>query len=152
MYHAADGKLYALDKATSNIVWERALHGGWTMSSPAVSGDRVVAGGPDGYLYCLDAATGKDVWLTPSGNPILYYRPYSRDGNPFVSSPAISGDVVYCGSGDGKLYAYDLKGGKVVWSYDLGVPVTSSPAVSGNTVTTSTKNGYAFSAVGCESL
>jgi outer membrane protein assembly factor BamB len=146
VYHAADSKLHALDAATSEVVWSFPLPGGWTQSSPAVSGQKVVVGGPDGKVYCVDAQTGKEVWSTSTGREILFFQPYARNGNPVASSPAISGDVVYCGGGDGRLRAFDLADGKVMWAYDLGVPVTSSPAVSGNAVYVCTFDGtlYAF--------
>lgn len=103
-------------------------------------------GASDGKLYALDSANGKEVWSFQTGKSSLALMPYSRDGSPVISSPVVSGDVVYVGSTDGRFYALDAVSGKVLWSYDLGAPVTASPAVSGNTVYIASFDGtvYAF--------
>lgn len=147
LFYAANCKLHALDPASGNELWAAPLPGGWPISSPAVRGHRVVVGSGDGKLYCMGTATGKEQWSCETGGPILFFGAYSRTAKPVVSSPAISGEVVYFGGVDGRLYALELATGKPLWSYDLGVPVTSSPAVSGNSVFVSTFDGtvYAFS-------
>jgi outer membrane protein assembly factor BamB len=144
VYHAADGKLHAVEADSGEEKWGFDLPGGWAISSPAVSGGKVVVGGADGVIYSVDASTGKEAWHYQTGSPLLFFTPYSRDGGPIVSSPAIAGGFVYCGGVDGKLYALDFENGNVLWSYDLGVPITSSPAVSGNAVYVSTYDGTVF--------
>ena len=141
IYHAANNKLHCADAATGAGIWTADLPGTWTISSPVVSGDRVFVGGPDGNMRCFDAATGNPRWSTSADGPILCFTPYGRSGNPFIASPAVSGETVYCPSGDGKLYAYEANDGKVLWSYDLGVPITSSAAISGNAVYVTTFDG-----------
>lgn len=146
VYHAADSSLYALDAARGEVIWSFPLPGGWPLSSPAVADGRVVVGGPDGSIYCLDSATGRQLWSAKTGRELLFYRPYGRTGNPVVSSPAVSGNVAYCGGVDGRFYALDMVDGRELWSYDLGVPVTASAAVSGNAVYAAAYDGtvYAF--------
>jgi outer membrane protein assembly factor BamB len=47
---------------------------------------------------------------------------------------------VFVGSSDGRLYAIDLAGGKVVWEHDEGAAFTASPALaSGKIVIGSTE-------------
>jgi outer membrane protein assembly factor BamB len=58
-----------------------------------------------------------------------------------ISSPAIVGNRVYIGSGDGHLYALDLRSGKELWSFDAGAPIASSPAVAGDLVIVGTYDG-----------
>ncbi|HET7458662.1 MAG TPA: PQQ-binding-like beta-propeller repeat protein [Gemmatimonadaceae bacterium] len=58
-----------------------------------------------------------------------------------VSSPAIAGGVVYVGSNDGSLYAFDLATGDRRWRADLGSPVASSPAVGGGLVYAAGRDG-----------
>ena len=48
-----------------------------------------------------------------------------------LSSPAISGDLIYVGANDGMLHALDRESGHSRWDFDFGVPVASCPAVSG---------------------
>ena len=51
------------------------------------------------------------------------------------SSPAVSGDYLYIGSGY-SLYCVDKNTGELIWEFEteVGYPVESSPAVSGNYV------------------
>lgn len=146
LYYPADGNLHALDPATGAERWSFQLPGGWTISTPAVAGGMVLTGGGEGKLYALDAATGREIWRFQTGKALLDFSPYQRSASPVIGSPAVSGNVVFLGGVDGKLYALALKTGKLQWSYQLGTPITASPAVSGNTVYLSTFDGtvYAF--------
>ena len=62
------------------------------------------------------------------------------------SSPAVSGDKVIVGSGDGRLYMLRLADGKEVWAYEIGHPIASSPAVAQGVVVIGCDDGtvYAF--------
>jgi outer membrane protein assembly factor BamB len=46
-----------------------------------------------------------------------------------MSSPAVSGDVVYFGSGDHNVYALDARTGQLRWTFTTGNVVHASPAV-----------------------
>jgi len=50
------------------------------------------------------------------------------------SSPAISDDIVYIGSGDGYVYALDAATGTEKWEYKVGGGIWSSPAVTCDTL------------------
>jgi outer membrane protein assembly factor BamB len=58
-----------------------------------------------------------------------------------IGSPAVAGDVVYVGSGDGNLYALDRVTGAVRWKRDVGSPIASSPAVGTRRVFFGTRDG-----------
>jgi outer membrane protein assembly factor BamB len=58
-----------------------------------------------------------------------------------ISSPAVVGNSVYVGSGDGHLYALDRLTGKQLWSYDAGSAIMSSPAVANGLVVVGTYDG-----------
>ena len=47
-----------------------------------------------------------------------------------ISSPAVSGGVVFVGSTDGNLYALDRESGTLKWKFEAKSRITSSPAVS----------------------
>ena len=58
------------------------------------------------------------------------------------SAPAIANGVVYVGSGDGNLYAFDLRTGKRLWSARLGQKaVTSSPTFVNGSVYVGSDDG-----------
>lgn len=54
--------------------------------------------------------------------------------NPFpkeqLSSPAVSGGVLYAGSTNGLLYAFDVHSGRFIWKLDAGNPIDAPPAVT----------------------
>jgi outer membrane protein assembly factor BamB len=78
-------------------------------------------------------------WKAPTGGNIVY------------SSPAVAGGVVYLGSSDGLLYAFDERSGRQLWTGATGGAVFSSPAVGGGVVYAGSGDGrlYAFAAGGC---
>src|SRR5207237_101737 len=54
-------------------------------------------------------------------------------GSNILSSPAVAGGMVYVGSYDGKLYAFDAscrKSCQPVWSFATGGSIFSSPAIA----------------------
>jgi outer membrane protein assembly factor BamB len=51
-----------------------------------------------------------------------------------ASSPAIADGLVYVGSNDGKVYAFNSMTGTCVWSYTTAGMVVSSPAISNGIV------------------
>jgi outer membrane protein assembly factor BamB len=55
-------------------------------------------------------------------------------GGQVMSSPAVTADTVYIGSGDHFLYALDRATGAQVWKFKAESRITSSPAVSGGVV------------------
>ena len=66
----------------------------------------------------------------PEPTPVLWSY---ETGDSVLSSPAVSGGVVYVGS-DSDVYALDASTGDLIWSYETGDYVFSSPAVSGGVV------------------
>jgi outer membrane protein assembly factor BamB len=57
-----------------------------------------------------------------------------RAGAPIVTSPAVTGGVVYIASLNGYLYAVDQETGAEKWKFKSRMPIASSPAVDGGTV------------------
>jgi eukaryotic-like serine/threonine-protein kinase len=52
----------------------------------------------DGSLYAVDATSGAELWSYATGGAIQ-------------SSPAVANGYLYCGSGDGSLYAFTVPAG-----------------------------------------
>jgi outer membrane protein assembly factor BamB len=68
---------------------------------------------------------------------------FPTDGD-VISSPAVVGDRVYVGSGDGHLYALDRVSGAKIWSFDAGAAIASSPAVANGLVLVGSYDGHFF--------
>lgn len=60
------------------------------------------------------------------------------------SSPKVDGDLVYFGSDDGNIYAYDRNTRSLKWRYTTGGKVRSSAAFSSNTVFFSSDDGLLY--------
>lgn len=103
-------------------------------ASPSVAGDLLYLAGQDGKLQAIDLASNKTLWMFQSDGSHRNLSSLSNpDGSPnyeaafasnfyddlivgvsrmhtvgmFLSSPVISGKVIYIGSTDGNLYALD---------------------------------------------
>jgi outer membrane protein assembly factor BamB len=77
------------------------------IGSPAVADGRVyVATSDTALFYALDAKSGAKLFS-------LSFKRW-----PLFSSPAITGDRIYVGSHEGKLFAIDLRSQKLAWTFD----------------------------------
>ena len=65
-------------------------------------------------------------------------------GADIISSPAILEDIVYFGSRDKKIYAFNGRTGVPLWQYQTGGWVDSSPAVSGGAVYAASMDGNLY--------
>ncbi len=103
----------------STLRWSAPI-GEFIGAPPIVDGGRVYVGvwpdmnfqpGEEYYFYCLDVASGDVVWKNPLGV-----------GMGTVSGAAISGDRLFVGCMDGRLYCIDRQDGTTLWSagVDLG--------------------------------
>jgi len=67
-----------------------------------------------------------------------------RTNGKVISSPAISGGKVYCGSDDHNLYAVNETDGALAWKFATGGAVSSSPTVFNSTVYFESFDGYCY--------
>jgi len=126
-----DGMLYALDPdAKGNILWQtRVGRGGevggieWGFASdgknaytPVLDMDADMKGA--GSLTAVDLMTGKFVWRVENVKAECEGKPVPLCGNAFGLPTTVSNDIVFTGTSDGVLRAYDTKTGKPVWSYN----------------------------------
>ena len=130
---------------------------GVTNSPAVVNGVVYSSGGND--LYVFDAAGNTNCSGTPETCAPLWTASISTDFN-VQSSPAVVNGVVYVGSDNGKLYAFDAAGNTncsgtpktcaPLWTASTGSSVFSSPAVSNGVVYIGSEDGnlYAFDAAG----
>ena len=115
-------------------------------SSPAVVDGVVYVGCRDAHVYAIDAVTGREKWDYPTSKSWVIGTPAVRDGVAYVgtsdssrfmaldaktgrlrfnfdaksymfSSPALAGDLVYVGDHNGRLYAINIKTGKLAWEF-----------------------------------
>ncbi len=137
---SSDHNLYSLNLEDGSLRWKFAT-GGPVNSSPAVVGGLVYAASVDGNFYAVDAGTGKKKWSFQTGGERRFTAPGIHGATPhtemmpdpfdiFLSSAAVSGDMVYFGSGDHNVYALDAQTGDLKWKFATGNVVHASPAVA----------------------
>jgi outer membrane protein assembly factor BamB len=99
------GQVLALDAKTGRTLWRRGLPGR-TESSPAVNGNKVIAGCECGTLFAFDKKTGKPAWQTNLGGEIK-------------AAPALGDDgIVYVGDYGSQLTAVKASNGAIKWQSD----------------------------------
>ncbi len=99
-----DEKLYALDAATGDQVWDKPLPGSnWFWGSPLVDRDTIYVPGLDGRVYAVDAA-GKAAW-----------DPQFKALSPVRASPLLAGDVLVVIDKNGGAYGVDPATGTLKW-------------------------------------
>ena len=109
-----DSNLYALDAASGVERWRFGTQGSWVISSPAVTGGKVIFATSDSSLYhVVDATTGKSI-LQMQDKAFMY------------SSPSVAGDVVFIGITNGTLAARDLASGNVLWTFETEASKTNN--------------------------
>ena len=125
---SGDGRLYALDVDTGSRRWVFDAKAPID-SSPAVGTDGVYFTDRSGSIVALDRSTGRERWRVRTGADAPFE--WGREGwDVYTSSPAIVGDVVVVGSGDGCVYAVDARTGKERWRSRTAGRIRSSPAVA----------------------
>jgi len=118
----------------------------WSSVTPAIKGNIVITGSSDGTVYAMDIEKREKIWEFKSGKSLFRCSAYNRDDRALLSSPTISGELVFIGSGDGNIYALDINTGQKRWEYTIGVPVLSTPTILGRWLFVGAYDGnvYAF--------
>ena len=140
------GDLYALDPdANGALLWNRKIGRGgfaggvhWGMANDgttvyAPNADTIFTGRFTGErkpgLFAIDPATGDTVWFTPAPEVCAAEDKPACDPGLSAAPTAIPG-IVFAGSFDGHLRAYDAESGAIVWDFDTN---RSFETVNGDT-------------------
>jgi outer membrane protein assembly factor BamB len=155
LFGAGDDGVYGLDATTGKKLWqypdpEDKRNGLHVDASPCVQGNRLYCGSGFSRTYqkmevfCLDTATGKRVWRVPELDL------------PVWGSPAVAGEHVYVGLGNGKLTVSDVnpRGGVLcldaatgtrVWQADeFKDAVHTRPTVDAEHVYVGSRDGHCY--------
>lgn len=107
------GNAIALDQSTGKPRWAQSLSSEVVAVSEAANGI-VVFRTSDGRVHGLSTATGEILWQQSRKTPILSLRG--------ASVPIVTGNKVIIGFDNGKLTAFDMQAGNMVWETILAVP------------------------------
>lgn len=166
-----DAFLYGVDARTGESLWAYET-GNYVNGSPAVGSGRCAFGGCDAVIHILSIADGSKVGEVDTGayiaastaihgdhvyvanyNGELLKAPlaggkvvwrYTIDGAPFISSPAVTDEVVVIGGGDMRVHCVDNRTGKARWTYTTLGAVDSSPVIVGDKVLVGSDDGLLY--------
>ncbi|MBC7503465.1 PQQ-binding-like beta-propeller repeat protein [Candidatus Gracilibacteria bacterium] len=93
--------------------------------------DLVIFGSMDGGLYALNMSDGS-----------LYHRFNARYG--FYNNPVQSGAVIYAGSLDKVIYAYDLDTLETVWKYETSGRIFATPMIEAESLFIGSNDGRLY--------
>jgi outer membrane protein assembly factor BamB len=110
-------------------------------TTPALAHDTLVVATQWSDLVAIDAKTGAIKWRAQAARGPLSFAHYKSAQAGWVASPVITGDLVWIGGTDGRLIAYALDTGKLVWQTQLGAPITSAVAPTGSSLVVASYDG-----------
>ncbi len=110
-----DGEVIALNADDGGKLWQVSVSSE-VLAAPAVARarDLVLVRTVDGKLIALDALTGNEIWFAQQSVPRLSVRG--------TGAPIIAGDTVVCGFDNGKVAAYALADGSLIWEALINPP------------------------------
>jgi outer membrane protein assembly factor BamB len=114
-----DSTMNAYSEYTGQLLWTYPLHGG-SLSFNAYHNGCVFIADTFGYVYALNVSTGHLLWEKNIG------------GSCDISSPTISGGLLFIGTrdgADGAFYALNESTGSILWKYSIGASVTAPPSI-----------------------
>lgn len=113
-YAANDkGEVFAMELANGQITWKTPLKAE-VIAQPQVAEDKLVVSTLKGGISVLDKATGDSVWAYEVASPMMIVRR--------ANAPLVVGNVVYAGLANGKILAFELDTGEIMWERKVGVP------------------------------
>lgn len=117
------GKIIALSQDDGTTLWTSQVSSE-VLAPPTTNGDTVVVLSLDGKVHGLDAQDGSERWLVDTNMPLLTVRGNSA---PIVvrdlqMSNGARIDVAFIGHDNGKLAAYSMTDGVLLWEARVGVP------------------------------
>ena len=138
----AGGTLVALQAIDGQFFWRSDIGGELSASPIADNATIYVAseatalpGSPpatSGTLRALGREGGVTQWMTPLVKPLR-------------GALALSGERVFGGGSDGRVYAFDKRTGGVVWSITFGSAFSGQPVIRGGRVYLGSEDGTLYS-------
>ncbi|AKH70253.1 Beta-barrel assembly machine subunit BamB [Spongiibacter sp. IMCC21906] len=113
----ADGEVVALDRITGDIVWRKAVNSE-VLGAPASDGRVVVVQTYAGDIMGLNIENGEQLWVYNTQPPRLTLRG--------TSSPVIIRDTAMVGLASGRLAAFNVDTGALLWEQRISAPQGST--------------------------
>ena len=110
---SSNGDVIALNADDGQTLWQTTVSSE-VLAPPAISSGLVLVRTVDGKLVALDRSNGDEVWFALQSVPRLSVRG--------TGSPVVKDELVFCGFDNGKLAAYALADGSLIWETLVSPP------------------------------
>ena len=117
--------VYALDRQTGKVVWQQKVKGE-VLARPISGENMLVVRSANGYLQALNVESGEQIWETKLDIPTLSLRGQS--------TPIIAFGAILLGDDNGRVNAYFLKDGQLIWQQRIAQPSGSTEIAKLNDV------------------
>jgi glucose dehydrogenase len=124
-----ESNVQAIDRATGDVLWEKAYHSPDQGPNGIVVGGGRVFGATATSAFALDQKTGKEIWSTKlirNDEEGIDMSPGFHHGLVYVSTVPGNNTKFYNEGTKGILWALNAKTGKRVWSFDTAPTKTWS--------------------------
>lgn len=143
-FGALDSTVYAINIATGTLKWKLKTNGE-IRSTLAPAGNNLYLAGGNGVLSCIDKQSGKPVWRVLFDNTAVFIGERRYDfADYYHSSPLVHENMIYFGSGTGKIQALTADKGEALWSFATGDIVHTIPVLSGELLIVGSFDGYLY--------
>ena len=112
-----NGKIYALNAQTGEVIWQASIKGE-IISSPAIDSGILVVNTASGIMKAYNAENGDELWAIEQNVPALTLRG--------ISAPVIASGGVLIGTAKGGVNVYILDKGQQGWTTEIGEPTGST--------------------------
>ena len=134
----AGGTIVSLTGKSGQLNW-RSDMGGELSASPVADSRAVYVASETGKLESgTRRATGALRALGREGGVTQWMRTLAM---PLRGGLTLQNGKLIAGGSDGKIYAFDSRNGKALWSFDYDAPFNSRPVVSGSRVYVGSEDG-----------
>jgi outer membrane protein assembly factor BamB len=140
----ADANLILINQASGKLLWQSPVSGE-ILANPVITQNKIFVKTLQGNVYAFDKATGNRVWKAEHTSPDLVLKA--------SSSPVVMGELLLVGFSDGKLDAFHVNTGALIWERSIAyasgssdverlVDIDADPIVQGNIVYLASYQGY----------
>jgi outer membrane protein assembly factor BamB len=124
-----DSTVYAVDIQTGAQKWKLRTNGE-IRSNLVLHNNQLYLAGGNGVLSCIDKNTGKALWRVIFDYNALFLAERRYDfADYYHSSPLIHNNIIYLGSGDGLMKAFNADNGDLLWSFKVGEIIHSTAVI-----------------------
>ena len=128
----ASGKFYAIQKSNGRLIWTYSGTNTITGTPVLIGNEQVIFAQANGVLTCLNENTGDEIWVNEP----------ETERDTVVSGAVYGEGKIFISRSDGRLCAYDVTDGHLLWEYQSKLQdLRNEPAYDNGLVFLGEQNG-----------